>query len=180
MDDLVAREQIREALVRYARGVDRLDAALIDSCFWPDAIVEHGGMVFDGEHWGAAIVSTMGKVAKRSRHMLSNQSIDLDGDVAYSETYCNAYVLEDAPDGGEQLLNRGVRYIDQFERRDGEWRSVFRQTVLDWDRIEPIVDRPPMLDYVQPGRGTDDPSYRRPLKPVDYDRPVTNGEWILR
>jgi hypothetical protein len=36
--------------MRYPVGVDRLGQALINSCFHPDAIIEHDGMVFDGEH----------------------------------------------------------------------------------------------------------------------------------
>jgi hypothetical protein len=181
IEEILAKDQIRGALLRYTRGVDRLDVALIDSSFHPDAIIEHGGMVFDGKGWGAAIVETMAKVAKNTRHMIANQSIEIDGGAAYSETYCYAHILEDAPDdSGEQLLNRAVRYVDQFELRDGEWRVIFRKTVLDWDRIEPIVARPPLLAYVQASRSTDDVSYLRPLKPDHYDTPISNGEWVLR
>jgi hypothetical protein len=181
VEELLAKDEIRGVLLRYTRGVDRLDRGLIDSCFYPDAIIEHGGMVFDGEHWGAAIVETMASVAKATRHVIANQSIDLDGDIAHSETYCDASILEDAPDGsGEQLLRRAVRYVDQFVRREGEWRVLFRKTVLDWDWIEPMSARPPALDYVMGSRSTADPSYLRPLKPAGYDTPATNGAWILR
>lgn len=175
MDELLAKDQIRSALLRYTRGVDRLDTALIDSCFHPDAIIEHGGMVFDGEHWGPAVVESMAKACKNSRHSIGNQYIEIDGDTAYSETYCSAHLLGDAPDGsGEQLLDRAVRYVDQFELREGEWRVIFRKTVLDWDRIERIVARPALLDYVPARRSSDDVSYLRPLKPEQYDVPVTN------
>jgi SnoaL-like domain len=181
MEELIARDHLRRALLRYTRGVDRLDRELIDSCFFPDAIIEHGGMVFDGEHWGAAIIETMSSVATLTRHTISNHSIELAGATAYSEAYCDAQILERTPEGsGEQLLRRAVRYVDQFECRGGEWRSVFRMTVLDWELIEPIVDRPPALGYVRGLHSTDDVSSRRPLKPEDYDKPVTNGTWVLR
>ena len=180
VESIVARDEIRSVLVRYTRGVDRLDVELIDSTFFPDAIIEHGGMVFDGAHWGAAIVKTMTGACERSRHLIANQSIELDGDVAHSETYCDAHLLINGPDGTHQLLNRAVRYVDQLERRNGEWRIVFRKTVLEWDRIDPIVERPAPLDYVAPLRSRDDVSYLRPLRPEVYEGEVTNGDWVVR
>ena len=43
--ELWDREQIRQCLHRYARGVDRFDRELILSAFHPDALDEHGKFV---------------------------------------------------------------------------------------------------------------------------------------
>ena len=40
---MLARNEIREVLANYARGVDRGDSALLKSCYHPHAIEEHGG-----------------------------------------------------------------------------------------------------------------------------------------
>ena len=70
-----ARDEIRELLTRYCRGVDRMDAELIASAYHPDAIDEHGMTQFTGETVGAVAVS-MPKGA-RSSAQLSADAADL-------------------------------------------------------------------------------------------------------
>ena len=43
--ELVDRHEIHQVLLRYARGLDRLDNALARSCYWDDAIEDHGHFV---------------------------------------------------------------------------------------------------------------------------------------
>ena len=43
-----AREAIREVAFRYSRGVDRLDADVMRSAYWPDAVDDHGRFVGNG------------------------------------------------------------------------------------------------------------------------------------
>src|SRR5688572_7966568 len=42
LDRMLARDAIREILARYARAIDRADGALLKSCYFDDAIEEHG------------------------------------------------------------------------------------------------------------------------------------------
>ena len=42
LDDLIDREQIRDVIYRYARGVDRRDYELVRSCYHPNATDDHG------------------------------------------------------------------------------------------------------------------------------------------
>ncbi|MDH4365910.1 MAG: nuclear transport factor 2 family protein, partial [Acidimicrobiia bacterium] len=42
LDDLLAKEEIREVLFRYCRGIDRLDFDLVESCYHPGAYDDHG------------------------------------------------------------------------------------------------------------------------------------------
>ncbi|MEY3566868.1 MAG: hypothetical protein RLZ19_882, partial [Actinomycetota bacterium] len=42
IDEVVAREHIRDVVYRYARGVDRRDFDLVRSCYHPDATDDHG------------------------------------------------------------------------------------------------------------------------------------------
>ena len=32
----------------------------------------------------------------------------------------------------------GLRYVDDFERREGEWRIAARACVFEWSRIDPL------------------------------------------
>jgi hypothetical protein len=78
----------------------------------------------------------MSVVAKLTRHTVSSDAVEIDGDTACSEADCDAQILEDTPDGlGVQLLRRAFCFVGQFERRDG-WRSTFRKTALDWKLFE--------------------------------------------
>lgn len=42
MERLAAESDIRNCLLRYARGVDRLDMELVRACYHPDATDSHG------------------------------------------------------------------------------------------------------------------------------------------
>lgn len=166
--ELWAKQQIREALLRYLRGIDRCDAELIRSAFHPDAIDEHAGSVWTGLDVGEKIVASVRKNFQGTLHVMGNQLIELDGEVAHSETYMVCY-LHGADDAGEYILTRPIRYIDQFELRQGEWKVIFRRTIREWDRIDRITERPPHRPYFDPSRTRDDLSYLRPLKPVAAD-----------
>jgi hypothetical protein len=134
-DDLryvVDREKIRDCLARVARGEDRRDAELISGAYWPDATDDHGisrGTFAEYLSWvvpGApSIPNTL--------HTLGQTLVDLDGDRAVAETHLTAYHRIEA-DGGERDVVIGGRYLDRFERRDGEWRIAHRTMLYDWLR----------------------------------------------
>ena len=46
IDELMSRAQITEVVIRYVRAIDRLDEAMLRSCFHADARHRHGA--FDG------------------------------------------------------------------------------------------------------------------------------------
>ena len=51
-----------------------------------------------------------------------------------------------------------IRYVDRFEKRDGEWRIADRMVVLDSERIDPVTSISAPLSNPQFGRP--DPSYK--------------------
>lgn len=131
------KEEIGAVLVRYCRGADYGDEAILRSVFHPDATDDHAGM------YGGKIEELLPTAVRMSkqfsviRHALSNVSIKLDGDAADAESYVVAtHVFE--KDGETYHWLAGGRYIDRFERRNGEWRIFKRITHMDWSRIERI------------------------------------------
>ena len=42
IDELLAKQEIRDALMRYSRGIDLLDPDLVKSAYHPDAYDDHG------------------------------------------------------------------------------------------------------------------------------------------
>lgn len=133
LQELADREQIREVLYRMSRAIDRHDMDLRASVWHPDATDNHG--IFDGSvaDYTAWLVSDQSPASKfdHTQHMLGNILIELDGDVADTESYLLAtHVMHD--DAGEYFDIMGCRYFDRLERRNGEWRIAVRQVLVDW------------------------------------------------
>ena len=65
-------------------------------------------------------------------------------------------------DGVGMDLMACSRYVDRFQKRDGEWRILKRTVVTDWKTIRPFDDKAPTpLPHWNIGRhDTDDFIYR--------------------
>ena len=51
----------------------------------------------------------------------------------------------------------GGRYVDRFERRDGEWRIAHRNLVHEWDKVEHVELAFPPGRYPEGGRSDPQP-----------------------
>jgi ketosteroid isomerase-like protein len=131
---LVDKQAILEVLTRYCRGLDRGDAALIASAYHPDAVDDHGGKTFSGEGLAQGILDWMQEIhVVMGSHYTDNQTIHLDGDRAWVESYFSGYMLQ-SNDGQESTLQMSGRYLDRLERRDGEWKIAARQVIPEMTR----------------------------------------------
>ena len=129
------KDEIRDVIMRFCRGVDRLDAELIRSCFHPDSYDDHGHFKGTGPEFAAFIVKALPKYAHHTTHSVANLLIELDDndpDGANSEGYVLAYLRRRDEDGAEWLDVFAGRYVDRFARRKGEWRIARRIVVHDW------------------------------------------------
>ena len=137
VQDLLDREAIRQCLYRYCRGVDRGDEIALRATYWKDATDRHGpyqGTASGFCDWAMESLKTAGRMI----HMIGNIMIELHGDRALAESYFYA-VQEDrkSPNKPTEVTLYG-RYIDRFEKRDGEWKVAARIVVYDWSRTAPI------------------------------------------
>jgi len=134
---LLDRESIRECLMRYCRGIDRCDADLVKSAFWPDAVDDHG--IFRGNAH-AFVDSTIPRLRSyaQTQHALCNILMEVDGDRARCESYLIAF-HRIPRDGGMVDERVGARYLDRFERRGGEWRIASREVAYDWSQEQPTA-----------------------------------------
>ena len=146
------KQEIREVLVRYCRGIDRLDEELIRSCYHPDSTDDHGGYKGNGQAFAKYVVDVLGKHAESTTHMIEQSLIDVDGDVAHAETYVLANHTA-RREGALWLETFAGRYIDRLERRAGEWRIADRTVVHDWSRVRPLEETFPNDAFVQGQRG---------------------------
>jgi SnoaL-like domain len=132
LDQLASRWGIEEVLFDYARGNDHADEAMIRGCFWPESTHKHGG--FDGSSTGFVdFAMKILPALKYSKHHISNVSVRVRGDRAFSECYYYAHHVRTRKDGGgeEDVFFEG-RYIDLFERRAGVWKIIRRRGMSDW------------------------------------------------
>lgn len=136
--ELLDKQEIYEALVRYCRGIDRADEALVRSCYHEDAYDDHGMFQGPAIEFAPYAVENL-RTMQRTMHCIHNVAIALHGDVAASEAYCVAYHRIASRAGGDADHLAGVRYVDRFEQRDGgAWLIAHRTVVYEWTRIDPV------------------------------------------
>jgi hypothetical protein len=159
IDELIDRQDILDTLLRYTRGLDRLDLDLYRSAFHDDGLDCHGPAISpDGflEWW-------LPKQDSRevTEHLVSNHTIDIDGDVAHVESYHLVAVKQH----GEDRVNlHAGRYADRLERRDGVWRISLRVVIPSWHGIVPTEVGSAVISRSNWGRRSqEDPTYERPL-----------------
>lgn len=133
--ETIARQKIADVLTRYSRGIDRCDIETLRAVFWPDATTDYGSGRQNALDWARATVAAL-KNMHRTQHAISNLAIDVDGETARAETYCQAYHEIDGPAGRVEMVVGG-RYLDRLERRGREWRIAERTYVMDWNRNIP-------------------------------------------
>ena len=138
-DDAAAIERIlTRLLLRYAHAVDRRDYDAIARCYWNDARDEHGSFQGDAVAYVAWLREVLPNVAVSS-HQFTNILVDVESPgVATSETYClNVNVFAGRDGAVDTQTTSLLRYLDRFERRNGEWRIARRCVVTDWSRTDP-------------------------------------------
>jgi ketosteroid isomerase-like protein len=161
--ELADREAIRDCLYRYARGVDRIDADMVRSAYWPDAIDTHLDFTGDVEAfiaWAFPIMRAM----DQTMHMIGNVLMTIRGPTADVESYFHGYHRVTIDGRKADMIGSG-RYIDRFERRGDEWRIAERLVLTDWFRQYPDSadwDRGLLGQRIDlGGRCPDDASYKR-------------------
>ena len=133
--ELADREAIRECIYRYSRGVDRLDADMIRSAYWPDAVDQHLEFKGNAEAFIAWSFPIMGSM-DQTMHMIGNVLMTIRGNSADVESYFYGYHRVTI-DGVKQDVIGAGRYIDRFEKRGDEWRVAERLVMTDWFRQYP-------------------------------------------
>jgi SnoaL-like domain len=166
--ELIDRQEIWSVLLRYGRGLDRLDRDLIRSCYHDGAIDDHHayvGTADDFIDWAFKSSSEQNTII---HHGVNNHSCELDGDNAHAETY---YTYIGGNVQPPHTLSIG-RYIDHFQRRDGVWKIANRVCVIE--KIFELTELPntsgedgePLYGKLRAAtRDKTDLSYHRPVVP---------------
>jgi len=144
LQTVIDKAEIAELIYTLARGLDRLDETLLRSVFYADATLDLGPGVFQGTgndyvHWVLGALQPV----RSSHHLIGNVRAQLEGDVAFVESYAQAHFRLDKPTGREDVF-MGKRFLDRMERRPagpaGVWKIVHRKEVIDWVRTEAVSE----------------------------------------
>lgn len=138
VEEMLAREAIRDVMARYTTAGDRLRVDDFVACFTPDAVIESEHVPADRmfryegvpeirawqERWRSGEGAT--HAATFVRHHLATSRIELtSADAAEARTYWVAWT-DIGPD-------HAGYYLDRFRRVDGEWRIAHRRVRMDWE-----------------------------------------------
>ena len=168
---LLDKQEITELVYRYMRGLDRLDAELLNSLFFEDGWCEYGFANCSPAEFVSFAIEAL-KSHAANQHFVGNILIDLQGDEAFGEVYFNAYHKVPAEGGGFEDCIIAGRYLDRYERRGGQWKFSYRSERVDWSRTEASADSYFELapDCLRGGR-QDDAVYR-----IDNRRRPESGD----
>ena len=178
LDALADEQAIRDVLARYWRGIDRADSELVRGAYHPGAYDDHGYYQGPVEGFVETLPTQVWPNFERTQHFSGHIAVELLGDgAARSEAYAEAHHIVRNPDGSSRDLVYGLRYVDRFERRDGEWRIAHRVCVWDWHRIDDAerVELPEACF-----RGALDPSDPVYSQPAPSGRPLGAGDLVAQ
>jgi hypothetical protein len=148
MQALLDKQAIHEVVLRYCRGIDRLDPELVRSCYHPEATDDHGRFTGGRDEFIEWVMGTLQRF-DGTMHVVANHLTELDGDTAVAETYGIAYHFGSPPEDHRRNFTTGFRYVDRFERREGVWKIAARVAVREWTHKvlpEQIWSIPPERD----------------------------------
>ncbi|MBB3048352.1 3-phenylpropionate/cinnamic acid dioxygenase small subunit [Litorivivens lipolytica] len=136
LETLLAKDAIRDLVLRYCRAIDRRDYGALAALYHEDATDDHSPMYCGSAagylEWLPSMLETMTVTS----HMVQNHLIEVDGQRAEGEVVMVSYHLTQDENGNDIEIIIGGRYLDKYECRDGVWRFSHRKIVMDWNQIQ--------------------------------------------
>lgn len=160
LQELLDRKACEDVLLRYGRTLDWLDEGGQAQCFWPDAEIDYGFFKGNGEQWLPVVMAAESGSARRW-HISTGIMVRVEGDLARSECYGLSMGAVPGEDGDMLTTLFGGRYLDELEKRDGQWRIIRRRYIADWahqfpDGLKQLAESGfdlNVLEILAPGHG---------------------------
>jgi hypothetical protein len=156
------RQDIHDCIVRECRARDRQDIEQIAGCWWEDGVDEHGPSVTFAPDYPEKANKGHYTNFFFTSHNITNHLCEIDGDKAY----CESYVIGGLAwqDGKTSSIAFG-RYIDQLEKRNGEWRIHTRRCTMEVtaDADGTWIHSKWVKGFLKGIWSKEDPSYERPI-----------------
>ena len=155
VEELLARETIRTVLLRHFRAADRADRDLCQTAWWPDGRFIGGPVEGTATEWLGALFEGLPASYDVLMHYIANMLITVEGSRGLAELYGIGYhLIVDDPDvlkavmgdtlhadidqepGERYEMWVGVRYAVEMQRREGAWRILTMQPIIEWSRVQ--------------------------------------------
>jgi hypothetical protein len=122
-------QEFRRLAELYAQAADGNRPELLDAIMMDDAVIEGPQFRMEGIANIRRIPAMLKEFYLRTRHLVHNQTVVVDGENASGETYGTAsHLLKD----GAQVLVWHMRYHDSFRKHGEQWRFAKRTLLIDW------------------------------------------------
>ena len=131
LQELLDRKACEDVLMRYGRTLDWLDGEGHESCFWPDAQIDYGFFQGCGADWVPTVME-IEAAAPHRWHVSTGAMVQIRGDKARGECYGLSVGTSKNEQGELVDTMFGGRYLDELEKRDGQWRISKRSYIADW------------------------------------------------
>jgi hypothetical protein len=133
---LLDQKACEDVVLRYGRTLDWLDQAGQEECFWPDAEIDYGFFRGTGEEWVPVVMAVEASSVRRW-HLSTGIMVQVQGSSAKSECYGLSEGTVEDEQGNLVDTLFGGRYLDELEKRDGQWRISKRTYIADWTHSFP-------------------------------------------
>ena len=136
LEELAARDRIRQLAYRYALAVDGKDLDGVAALFVEDV---DNGRYGPGREGVKTFYDHVLRQFHCSMHLVANHYVDFGDppDTATGSAYCIAkHVYEE--EGVDRCYVMHIRYDDQYRRVGDGWRIAHRHLTLLWDEDHPL------------------------------------------
>ena len=160
------RQEILTCIQRESRARDRQDSEMIASCWWADGIDEHGAFIHRMPDYPESANAGHKANFLQTSHNITNHLCEIEGDTAYCESYVIGGLFWKSGD----RMSFGIgRYLDQLEKRNGEWRMKTRRCTIEMtgDCDASWVYSDAVKGFLKGQWSKADPSYERPIVAKD-------------
>lgn len=156
LQELLDIKACEDVVMRYGRTLDWLDEAGQESCFWPDAEIDYGFFQGSGADWVPTVMAVE-TAAPRRWHVTTGVMVQVKGNRAKSESYGMSVSSREDEQGELVDTMFGGRYLDELEKRNGQWRISKRSYIADWahqftDKLQAIASQGFVLNSLQIGQ----------------------------
>ena len=148
INELIAREEIRNLIHGYCRAIDEKDWDTVRGSFMEDAIIYHGPFMGSVDEFMGFVVDVLAKMLVIN-HSVGSIMIKIAGNKAEMHSAFTAFhtisgeveeLVTIKTYGKDVDWLVGGKYIDKLEKRAGVWRIIERKGSNDWSKL--LVTRP--------------------------------------
>ena len=129
---------LRRLAERHAYSMDRNVPEILDSIYWPDAVMLAPGFEIKGIEQIRTLPGMLRDSYEVTAHLIHQQVMTISGDTATGETFCTASAVQKGEGKVRQCTATFLRYRETCVRRHGEWKFARREVAFDWSQTHTI------------------------------------------